>query len=549
MAVYGIDLGTTRSTVAVASRGVVRIAPLDGTSPTLDSVVLLDARDLSHPTATVGLAALERHHSLCQTDRRLPHGVTLIRGSKRHMAAVGPVPSGPPWWLGDLRLTSTDIAAVLLRALVERASHAEGMPPVDGVVVTHPQRFRNRERRAVAQSARLAGLDVVATMPEPDAAAWAYGLCAKISAPSARFMVFDFGGGTLDVTVLVRDRKDSSLTLRAVASQGIELGGAAIDDTLRELLFARYAHAIARPSLCLDDLDDLSSESLLGLAENVKIQLNQHASTDPNPHARSATRTFSLSTRDGEVLPKATVALSLTELGESINETIERAADCAHEASMLAGVELSALDEVLLVGGSSWLYPMQTRLRSMARAGAVRLFDDPDDPLNPALAIASGAALWAEKLADGDGLAEAWRGVIPDALGVRAREADPTRPGERRETMAMLVPALTSVPFEGRRVFRKRGTATVLPVEVLEGRSLSDATPLGRFEIFLPSSIPDGAPVEVLLRIGRDGVLSLAVRDPETDTTRTVTLDDTDGLYADDELSDRRQRLAAITWV
>ena len=80
----------------------------------------------------------------------------------------------------------------------------------------------------------------------------------------------------------------------------------------------------------------------------------------------------------------------------------------------------------------------------------------------------------------------------------------------------MLVPALTRVPFEGRRTFRKRGGARVLPVEVLEGRSLAEATTLGRFLVTLDADLPDGAPVDVTLRIGRDGVLALEVRDPST---------------------------------
>ena len=464
------------------------------------------------------------------------------------MGAGDAVAGGPPWWLGDLRMSSTDVAAVLLRSLMERARLAPGMPPVDGVVVTHPQRFRNRERRATAQAVYLAGLRGVATMPEPDAAAWAYGVGARIKDRTARFMVFDFGGGTLDVTVLKREGQGPSLRLEALSSHGVELGGMAVDEALREAIFDRYTTAIGRRELSLDALTEASAEALLSVAEGVKVQLNQHATSDPNPSARSAARVIALDTRDGEALPTATVRVTLGELAGMIHETVERAADCAQEAASLANLDVSDLDEVLLVGGSSWLQPVQSRLRSMAGRDAVRIFDDIDDPLNPATAVAAGAALWAERLSDGDGGAEAWRGVIPDALGVRAREADPTRPGERRETLAVLVPALTGVPFEGRRVFRKRGGASVLPVEVLEGRALGDATPLGRFEVPLPSTMEDGAPVEVLLRIGRDGVLSLAVRDPATGATREVTLTGAEGLYADDEMEERRRLIASIEW-
>ena len=110
----------------------------------------------------------------------------------------------------------------------------------------------------------------------------------------------------------------------------------------------------------------------------------------------------------------------------------------------------------------------------------------------------------------------------------------------------MLVPALTRVPFEGRRVFRKRGGARMLPLDVLEGSSLADATPLGRFEVALDEAMADGAPVEVILRVGRDGVLSVELRDPQTQRARVVTLREAEGLYADDELDVRRAFLAGV---
>ncbi len=179
----------------------------------------------------------------------------------------------------------------------------------------------------------------------------------------------------------------------------------------------------------------------------------------------------------------------------------------------------------------------------------MRLYDDVDNPLNPATAVAAGAAIFAEELfRSGDASLAVldYHGVTPDAFGVRAREPDPHRPGERRETLAVLVPALTRVPFEGRRTFRKRGGANVLPVEVLEGRTLSEATALGRFHVELDDALPDGAPVDVTLRIGRDGVLSLEVRDPKTGASRATALRDAEGLYADDELEARRHMIAAL---
>ncbi len=547
MAFYGIDLGTTFSSVAYAERGVVSLVPLERGGFTLASTVLLDGRDGASPRAVVGRAAASRYRELCAGRAGAPEGVTLVRGSKNHVGVVGPVSAGPPWPLGGWSLGATDVAAVVLRALAEAVERAPGLPPLDGVVVTHPQRFRNRERRATAQAVYLAGLRGVGMLPEPDAAAWAYGTAMRGDGREAPFMVFDFGGGTLDVTVM-RRAGGPSPRLDALASYGVHLGGLGIDEALRDRLLARYAEAVGAGDLTPDALDEGSREALLAAAEGVKIQLNAHATGDVNPAARTASRALSLATARGEALPEAAARVTLGELSSWIAETVERAVDCATEALHLAGLSWAALDEVLLVGGSSWLHPVQSRLRALA-GGRVRLYDDVDNPLNPSTAVAAGAALFAEELfRSGDATLTAldYHGVTPDAFGVRAREPDPRRPGERRETLAVLVPALTRVPFEGRRTFRKRGGARVLPVEVLEGRTLAEASPLGRFMVTLDEALPDGAPVDVTLRIGRDGVLSLEVRDPKTGASRATALADAEGLYADDELDARRHMLASL---
>lgn len=548
MAFYGIDLGTTFSSVAYAERGIVRVVPLEAGGPTLASQLLLDARETTAPRVVVGHLAVERYRALCTSGAAPSKHVTLVRGSKNHLAVAGPVPSGPPWCLGDVSLGATDVAALFLRTIADTVARVPGLPSLDGVVVTHPQRFRNRERRATAQAVFLSGLRGVGMLPEPDAAAWAYGLFAP-HAPHANstFMVFDFGGGTLDVTVM-RRTEGRPPRLDTLASYGVQLGGARIDEALCERIFSRYTEVLGRPEITLDDLDESSRERLLALAEGVKIQLNAHASADVNPAARTAARELVLETLEGEVLPRATVRVTLADLAGWIVDTVERAVDCAVETLRLASLSWNDLDELLLVGGSSWLYPVQSRLRAYM-GERVRIHDDLDHPLNPRVAVAAGAALLAEQLWHGDKRSTAaldYHGVIPDAFGVRAREADPARPGERRDTLAVLVPALTKVPFEGRRTFRKRGSSPVLPVEVLEGRSLAEATPLGRFLVEMDTALPDGAPVEVVLRIGRDGVLSLEVHDPLSGRSRATTLTDAEGLYADDELEARRAFLATL---
>ncbi len=544
VALYGIDLGTTFASVAVADRGVARMVPLEDRGVTLATAVLLDGTVPGSPSATVGRRAVAQWRERCGSGGGAPAGLALVRGSKSHLGVEHAVAGGPPWPLDGIELRATDLGALVLRSLRAWIDRTPGLPPLDGVVVTHPQRLRNRERRAVAQSVALADLRCAALLPEPDAAAWAYGMGPRFAGRSARFMVFDFGGGTLDVTIL-RRTGGAQPSLEAMASYGAQLGGLGVDERVREHLVDRYRSAAGVSGVTLADLDEASREGLLAAAEGIKIQLNRHASDDANPAVRVASRTVALRTVTGDGLPSAALRVSLGEFARWTDDVTARAASCADEALHRAGLRWGDLDEVLLVGGSSWLHPVQVRLREACGAVPVRLFDDDADPLNPACAVAAGAALYAEHLAR-DASVTSYQGVIPDALGVRAREPDPDRPGARRDTLAVLVPPLTRVPFEGRRTFRKRGGATTLPIEVLEGSSLADATPLGRFDITLDEGLADGAPVEVVLRIARDGIFSLALHDPATQRTRTVSLRDARGLYADDELEARRTWLCAL---
>jgi molecular chaperone DnaK (HSP70) len=545
MAFYGIDLGTTFSSVALAERGVARLVPLEHRFA-MASTVLLDGRQRDAPRVVVGALAAERYRTLCST-KNTHRDVTLVRGSKNYVGVQGPVSAGPPWQLCEHVLGATDVASFVLRALTDAVASAPGFPPVEGVVVTHPQRFRNRERRATAQAVYMAGLRGIGMIPEPDAAAWAYGAALRGDGRDAPFMVFDFGGGTLDVTIMQRT-DGTPCRLDALASYGVQLGGLGIDEHLRERILERCSDALGR-EITLDVLNESSREMLLAAAEGLKIQLNAHAGADVNPNARVGARTLQLCTTDGESLPACTVRVSLGEMSVWIGETVERAMDCATEALHLAGLSWNTLDDTLLVGGSAWLHAVHTRLRALA-GGRVRLYDDADNPLNPSTAVAAGAAIFAEQIARGDRAETSmldYHGVIPDALGVRAKEPDPTRPGERRETLAVLVPALTRVPFEGKKTFRKRGGAKTLPIEVLEGRSLAEASVLGKFTVDLDESLADGAPIDVTLRIGRDGVLSVEIRDPKTGNTRVTGLTDAEGLYADDELDHRRRSLASVS--
>jgi molecular chaperone DnaK (HSP70) len=536
--------------VAYVDRGQPQVVTLEHGRPTLASLVLLTARDGA--AAVVGSDAARRYRELVGDAERAPDDVVLVRGSKNHMGVGERVLAGPPWSVGGHELRATDVGAVILRALAEMVRVRPGLPPLDGVVITHPQRFRNREKLATAQAARMAGLPVVGLITEPDAAAWAYGLRAAEGASSDRpltFMVFDFGGGTLDVTLMKRDAPvGATQQLRAIDSYGVQLGGLAIDARIRDALVAQSAHRTGDAGFTLASVNEATAERLLELAEWFKVALNTDAASDPSPMARVRTKRFTPvfdAESEGE---EVVLEVTLADLTRWIAGELDRAIACADEALKRARLTWQDLDEVLLTGGSSLLWPLQQRMRE--RCQRVRIFDDPGHPLNPLTIVAAGAAVYGATLAAGAVRpAVEMRGVVPDTFSIRAYQPDASAPDGRRAVLHPLVPAGTPTPFVGRAHFAMRGGGRVLPVEVFEGRSEREATRVGVYQLAFDHDLDDGARVEVRLDVRPNGVLVLAVQDARSGHVREARLDDA-GLYADDEMARRAAWLQSlrVTW-
>jgi len=545
MAIYGIDLGTTFSSVAYVERGVSRVIPLELGRPTLASLCLFTAPH-GAPTVLVGSPALEAYRTLVGDHADPPADTVLVRGAKNHIGVREATYAGPPWRLAGHELYATDVSAVLLRTLAEMIRGAPGLPPVDGVVVTHPQRFRNREKLATAQAARLAGLPLLGMLTEPDAAAWAYGLHGSSNATGQTFMVFDFGGGTLDVTLMRRlPSPAGAAQVQALDSYGVQLGGLSLDRTIRDALVAQYAAATGDPAFSLATVSEATGERLLELAEWFKIALNTDAGSDSNPLARERRKRFMPvfdAESEGE---EVSLKLTLADLGRILSGEIDRAVGCADEALARARLRWDELDDVLLTGGSSLLWPLQQRLRE--RCPSVRVFDDPNHPLNPLTIVASGAALYGTALAGkGERVGVEVRGVVPDTFGIRYYAPDPTKPDGRRAEMYPLVPAGTPTPFVGRASFTMRGGGRVLPVEVFEGRTMGEATRVGVYQVDFGRDVPDGSSVEVTLDVQGGGVLVLGVRDARSGAMQEARLDDAPGLYSDAEMTTRAAWLQAL---
>ncbi|MDP3274876.1 MAG: Hsp70 family protein [Deltaproteobacteria bacterium] len=550
MAIYGIDLGTTYCAMAYVAEGRSAVVPLEGSGRTLASVVLYE-QTAHGARVLVGKSARDAYRRLVGDADEAPSHLTLVRGAKNAIGVRTRVPGGPPWRVGSRELWATDVSATILRALAEHVRRVPGAPPMDGVVIAHPQRFRTREKQATAQAAAMAGLVVRGMVTEPDAAAWAYGLhddldSAGVQGGVKTFLVFDFGGGTLDVTVMQRVRDaNNGVSIRALDSYGVQLGGLAIDEQVRDRLFEKYCEISGYEGLTLAQVNEGSREKLLETAEQLKIELNQDLRAEVSPWKRSRRKWIRM--ESSEIVGEdKQIEVDLGELSRWISGDIDRAVDCADQALARAQLQWGEIDRVLLTGGSSQLYAVQVRMQERAPGRVQVVFDDMDHPLNPQTIVATGAAMYGASLAgDRKALPMEIRGVLPDAFSVAAHVPDPTAPNGKRRVLRTLVPAQTPTPFTGRETFRLSGGPNV-PVTLYEGRTEAEATLAGSYVFRFDQPLADGTLVEVALDVASNGLLTLRVRDGKTGEVREATLTEA-GLYSDQELADRREWLRGVT--
>ncbi|MCW2606638.1 MAG: Heat shock protein 70 [Frankiales bacterium] len=518
-AVYGIDLGTTYSCVAtVGPDGTPEVLPLLDGSLTLPSVVLFVGRDDYMTGEQARVRARAQPDDVCAlVKRRMGDGAWRF------------VSSGRSW-------SAPAVSSLVLKALVNDVA-LSAPTPVQDVVVTVPAYFGDEERRATRTAGELAGLTVLDVLSEPIAAALAYGFArldpsrSPGKGPAEELaLVYDLGGGTFDVTVVELAEKRVSV----VSLDGDhELGGADWDEKLA--LHLSHAFTTAHPGV-EDPLDDgAGTQALVLAAEQAKRALS------------TATSTVVRVEHDGRVLD---VPLTRAELEQLTAGLLDRTVALTRSALAAARARgAGRLDRVLLVGGSSRMPAVAERLTR--ELGVTAELADPD------LAVAKGAALYAEKkalerlvvgdlvtrghLADGDPLELADPADL-DAACARLGDAVGLTAARVRRTVEVQVQSVCSRGFgvlalnphgEPEAVFlvhrndrlpvvvrRSFGTVVddqdVVTVRVVEqgggaeSRHVEDGKLLAEVSITgIPPGYPAGSEISISLVMGFDGILHL----------------------------------------
>jgi molecular chaperone DnaK len=460
----GIDLGTTNSEVAIVENGQARVLP--GANGDLILPSCVGFSDMGK--LLVGRDALRQYEA---APERTVKSIKRWMGTDHQTA------------LGDRSYSPTEISAMILRSLKQRAEEALG-EPVSQAVITVPAYFTDAQRQATKTAGEIAGLEVLQIINEPTAAALAYELRSEYT---EQVLVYDLGGGTFDVSVV----EMTGEVTEVLASHGNNrLGGDDFDRRLQLHLkdLFRKAHGVDVP-------DDAATDArLLNAAEQVKIHLSSHAFT---------------TVREAFLGSKGQTALHLdAEIARDdfeqliqplLNETLE-AIDRALKDAQLAPDDL---DRIILVGGS-------TRIPLVQRLIAAHLGQAPTDGIEPDLCVALGASLQAGVLA-GEAVDAILVDVIPHSLGISAAVDTPI--GVMPGFFSVVIPRNSVIPISRSQVYSTmQDHQPRVNIEVFQGENpiAEENVPLGDFHVDnLPPRPAGTIQIEVHFDFDLNGILTV----------------------------------------
>ena len=501
--VIGMDLGTTNSVVAVMEGGKPVVIPNQEGNRTTASVVaftntgerligqVAKRQAVTNPENTVSSIKRfmgRRYDEVLEEIKTIPYKVVKGDNDTARIEVEGKQHSPP------------EISAMILQKLKAAAEDYLG-GKVDQAVITVPAYFNDAQRQATKDAGQIAGLEVLRLVNEPTAAALAYGLDKKDDETIA---VFDFGGGTFDISIL----EVGSGVVEVKSTNGdTHLGGDDIDHLIIEWMEGEFKK---------DEGVDLSKDRmavqrLKEAAEKAKMELSSTLETDIN---------LPFITADATGPKHLTLRLSRSKFEQMIEPLVQRTMKPCRQALKDAGLEAKDIDEVILVGGS-------TRIPLVQKEVSEFFGKEPNKGVNPDEAVAIGAAEQAGVLA-GEVKDVLLLDVTPLSLGV--------------ETLGgitdVVIERNTTIPVRKSKVYSTADdNQNQVEIHVLQGeRSMAaDNRVLGRFHLIGIPPAPRGVPqIEVTFDIDANGILHVSAKDRGTGQEQKIQITSSSGLSSDE---------------